>query len=275
MQFRIFSVVIGMDKIRFLIPNMFTALSLLLGLAAIFIMTAGVVRPSLTVKMITESRSLVLTGAWLMLWCVLLDKLDGFAAKALNSTSEFGAQFDSMADLVSFGIAPAILVPAYAYVANPEWFASNMPVLVISAFLFALCAAIRLARFNAIDCAEMAFWFRGLPTTIAGAFVTLAVIIIAKYYDASSSSKVLYLIPTLQIACAILMVSTLYLSKLVKRKSRLINIYQIINIAIAYIFGFAMLFPEYLMFLVLLYLIVGFIYGLIRRDYINAECSQK
>ena len=107
MFFRIISAVIDMDKIRFLIPNMFTALSLLLGLAAIFIMTAGVVRPSLTLAMISESRSLVLTGAWLILWCVLLDKLDGFAAKALNSTSEFGAQFDSMADLVSFGIAPA------------------------------------------------------------------------------------------------------------------------------------------------------------------------
>ena len=80
--------------LRYTIPNSFTAMSLLLGVGSIVTSQLG---------------ELELAG-WMIVWCGLLDVLDGVAARLLKATSTFGAEFDSMADLVAFGVAPAILV---------------------------------------------------------------------------------------------------------------------------------------------------------------------
>ena len=53
-------------------------------------------------------------AAWLIVWCTLLDKADGFLARLLDAQSEFGFQLDSLADLLSFGVAPAVLVVSHA-----------------------------------------------------------------------------------------------------------------------------------------------------------------
>jgi hypothetical protein len=81
-------------KLRYTIPNGFTALSLLLGVGSIVTGQLG---------------DLELAG-WMIVWCGLLDVLDGVAARLLKATSDFGAEFDSMADLVAFGVAPSMLV---------------------------------------------------------------------------------------------------------------------------------------------------------------------
>ena len=83
-----------MVKLRYTIPNSFTALSLLLGVGSIVTGQLG---------------NLELAG-WMIVWCGLLDVMDGLAARLLKATSDFGAEFDSMADLVSFGVAPGMLV---------------------------------------------------------------------------------------------------------------------------------------------------------------------
>ena len=75
-----------MDKLKYLVPNGFTAFSLLLGLASI-------------VHSVNGHYEL---AAWMILWGVLLDKLDGTAARIMNASSPFGAQLDSFADFVSF-----------------------------------------------------------------------------------------------------------------------------------------------------------------------------
>ena len=82
-----------MSKLRYLVPNAFTSMSLILGLISVVLSVRG--NPAL--------------AAWLILWGVLLDKLDGSAARLLNASSPFGAQLDPFADFVSFGIAPAAL----------------------------------------------------------------------------------------------------------------------------------------------------------------------
>ena len=82
-----------MIKLRYTIPNSFTALSLLLGVGSIVTGQLG---------------DLELAG-WMIVWCGLLDVLDGVAARLLKATSDFGAEFDSMADLVAFGVAPSML----------------------------------------------------------------------------------------------------------------------------------------------------------------------
>ena len=77
-------------------------------------------------------------------WAVLLDALDGRIARLANAASDFGVEFDSLADVLSFGIAPAVLAFAWGYGSVPQlnklaWGAS---------FLYLICGALRLARFN-------------------------------------------------------------------------------------------------------------------------------
>ena len=120
------------SKIRYTIPNSVTAFSLLLGLSSI----------------VTSQLGDLEFAAWLIVWCGLLDTLDGVIARSLKATSSFGAEFDSMADLIAFGVAPAILVlnagmqyGDIAYDTGQFW------VLLVAAGVFALAGAMRLARF--------------------------------------------------------------------------------------------------------------------------------
>ena len=115
-----------MIQLRYTIPNSFTALSLLLGVASI---------------VTTQLGDLELAG-WLIVWCGLLDVLDGVSARLLNATSNFGAEFDSMADLVSFGVAPAVLVlNAGMQIGNIEYESGQFYVLLAAIAVFVLAGA--------------------------------------------------------------------------------------------------------------------------------------
>ncbi len=94
---------------------------------------------------------------------IVLDGLDGRVARKLNATSKFGVEFDSFSDLVSFGIAPAVLVYNWCFKVPADEFG------VLVTFIFALCGASRLARFNIAD--ENLKSFSGLPTPGAAAAV--------------------------------------------------------------------------------------------------------
>jgi CDP-diacylglycerol--serine O-phosphatidyltransferase len=91
-----------MGKSRFILPNAFTSMNFLLGVFAICWVTGAF--SSFT------GADPIRTGAYFILLSVLLDKLDGFAARLVNASSEFGAQFDSLADLISFGLAPSFTI---------------------------------------------------------------------------------------------------------------------------------------------------------------------
>ncbi len=255
-----------MGKLKYLVPNFFTALSLLLGFVSILITSEGFLHAENTVSFFSHNGPYAILAAWVIVWCVLLDKLDGFSAKALNATSAFGAQFDSMADLVSFGIAPAMLAYGLAHAMGTELFMRSRIILAICMGFYALATAIRLARFNAVDVEELPDFFRGLPSTTAGGFVAMLAILLYTYRDVVGAEGIIITLEIGLLACGALMVSPLLLSKLKPRKSRFINIFQIVNIAIAYVCGFGMLIPEYLFFLILLYLSVGFTYGLIKKN---------
>jgi len=98
---------------------------------------------------------------------ILLDGLDGRVARRLNATSKFGIEFDSFSDLVSFGIGPAILVYSWCFKALADEFG------VFFSFVYALCAASRLARFNISDPNPKGFV--GLPTPGAAGMVAAVV----------------------------------------------------------------------------------------------------
>jgi CDP-diacylglycerol--serine O-phosphatidyltransferase len=259
---------------RFLVPNLFTGLNFLIGIYAILLMAEAMIPER-------SGRSIPLFGktplelaAWMITWCVLLDKLDGFMAKLLNASSEFGAQFDSLADLVAFGVAPALLVYYYLHSAAPEWAAAHRPLMIASLSVYVLCAALRLARYNAVDADGLKDWFHGLPSTFAGGFVALSVILHSQYGLAGAFPFSLTMLPLLLILTGLLMVSPLYLPKLTRRKSGALNALQIGNVFAGYVCGFGMIFPEYLYLLLLVYGVFGFGTGLSRRAEIEATLPE-
>jgi len=214
-------------------------------------------------------------GAHFIIFCTLLDKLDGFAARAFNASSEFGAQFDSLADLIAFGIAPAFMMLfAYKNLAA-DWYETHKIALFAGSAIYMLCAAMRLAKYNAMDSDSYPDYFSGMPSTFAGVANAILMVLLCKHDFFASFQNMLYIPLMVLVLTGILMVSPLFLSKLKKRKSLVINIIQVANIVGAYVAGFAMMFTEYLMFLVLTYFIIGFSYGLINRNKIISEQERK
>ena len=207
-------------------------------------------------------------AAWLIVWCGLLDTLDGMAARLLKATSSFGAEFDSMADLVSFGVAPAILVfNAGLQLAGIDLESGQFWVLIVACGVFVLAGAMRLARFNLATDQPRTGWFTGVPITVAGGGLISSLILVLIRHDDISILFPLHLyFPVLMFVLAIMMVSRLRFPKAVKRKSNFINAFQIINIAAIFICGIFRIYPEYLLSIGVFLLIAGTIAGRITRD---------
>lgn len=262
-----------MTRTRFIVPNLFTGFNFLLGIAAILITVESLTQSDPSIPILGSEKAPLELAAWLVVWCTLLDKLDGFAAKVLKASSDFGAQFDSMADLVAFGVTPGLLVYFFAQATDDAWFRSHRLILLVSACLYMLCAALRLARFNAIDVDEVKDYFHGLASTFAGGFTALTVILFHRYEMASRYEGSLIVFPVLLTLLGLLMVSPFYLPKLVRRQSKALNTFQFANVAFSYVVGFAMVFPEYLYGLLIVYAVFGFGYGFLNRDRIAGGAS--
>ncbi|MDR1829327.1 MAG: CDP-alcohol phosphatidyltransferase family protein [Candidatus Fibromonas sp.] len=253
-----------MQRAKFIVPNAFTSINFLLGVASICC-SAG----------LFGIKDPVFIGAQLIIYCTLLDKLDGFAARAFNASSDFGAQFDSLADLIAFGVAPAfMLMFAYKNFAA-EWFDSHHVAIFAGSAVYMVCAAMRLAKYNALDSDSYPDYFSGMPSTFAGVANAIFMVLLCKYKFFNSCQELFYIPLVTLVLTGILMISPLFLAKLKKRKSRIVNIFQVINIVIAYVAGFAMIIPEYLMALVLIYFIIGFGYGIINRGSIISDQGNK
>ncbi len=259
-------------KTRFIVPNLFTGLNFMLGIFSILI-TASFYHFSEEFSRTILGKEPLMIGAWMITWCVLLDKLDGFAAKVMNASSDFGAQFDSMADLISFGVAPAVLLYFYIFKLDQSWFSNHLPLMLISLSVYVLCASMRLARYNAIDSDELTGYFHGLPSTFAGGFIAVSVLLFNSYKPYQYSQGFYYILPILLIVMGILMVSPLFLPKLVKRKSKWLNLLQISGIVLGYICGFGMIFPEFLYAASLTYGVVGFGFTIYRKGLIDLQST--
>ncbi len=241
-----------MVRLRYTIPNGFTALSLLLGLGSIVTTQIGELE----------------FAAWLIVWCGLLDTLDGLAARLLKATSSFGAEFDSMADLVSFGVAPAVLVfNAGLQLGGIEVDSGQFWVLLTACGVFVLAGAMRLARFNIATGKPRTGWFTGVPITACGGGLVSSLILVLIYHQDISTLLPLHLyFPVLMFVLAILMVSRLRFPKVVVRKSNIVNVFQFTNIAAIFYCGIFRVFPEYLFGIGMFLLVAGIIAGRITRD---------
>jgi CDP-diacylglycerol--serine O-phosphatidyltransferase len=238
--------------LRYTIPNSFTALSLLLGLASIATTQVGDLE----------------FAAWMIVWCGLLDTMDGVAARVLNATSSFGAEFDSMADLVSFGVAPAMLVFNLGLqYGEVELETGQFWVLLAACGVFVLTGAMRLARFNLTSDVPHGGWFTGIPITAAGGgLISSMVIVMIKHEDISTVLPLHLYLPVLMFILGILMVSRIRFPKATLRKCMIINAFQIINIALIFYCGIFRVYPEYLFGIGIFLLIAGTIAGRITRD---------
>jgi len=144
----------NLKKGIFLLPNLFTSLNLFCGFYAIIAAIDG--------KFLPAAISIVIAGVF--------DNLDGKIARVTGTTSKFGVEYDSLADLISFGIAPALMI--YLWALKPfgriGW---------LAAFLFMACGALRLARFNTQVGTIDSDYFVGLPIP-AGAGMNAATVLL-------------------------------------------------------------------------------------------------
>jgi CDP-diacylglycerol--serine O-phosphatidyltransferase len=137
------------DRLRVTAPSVFTTANMACGFASVLL----------------AFREHFAWAAGIIFLSILLDIADGFVARKVGATTPFGVQLDSMADLISFGMAPAVLVHTWALDAWPvaAWG---------GAFLWLACAAFRLARFNVtVDPVADKRYFVGLPSPGAAAVI--------------------------------------------------------------------------------------------------------
>ncbi len=175
--------------VRMLVPNFFTLLGLCAGLTSI--------------RMGIEGRYDMALAAIVFAAC--LDGLDGRIARLLKASSRFGAELDSLADFVNFGVAPAFLLF--------NWGLLNLKLGWVCVMMFALGSALRLARFNAAIDDDKPKWqsnfFTGMPTPAAAIAVLLPVYIHALGFEVMKQPYVLTLVLLYTLTIAIMMVSTI------------------------------------------------------------------
>jgi CDP-diacylglycerol--serine O-phosphatidyltransferase len=206
------------SRIYFL-PNLMTAGNLFCGFGAVIkciqarLLTDGG-EYALSHQMASWS-ALYTQAVWLILAAVVFDSLDGRLARMGGRTSLFGAEFDSLADVVSFGMAPAlmmfflILAPREDY----QWFREFGWLI---AFIYLLCGAVRLARFNVITNPllhraelESNKDFVGLPIpAAAGTVATMVLLLLNMSANAKELRQMTLALPLILILVSFLMVST-------------------------------------------------------------------
>lgn len=148
-------------------------------------------------------------GAWLLLVAMLFDAADGRLARMRRSATEFGGQLDSLADIVSFGAAPAFL--AYRFVLSFDHIAAFTGKAAWTAgLIYVICAALRLARFNVENTTDATSHraFKGLPSPGAAGLVATMVIFLGDL-GTSLPTFVVPLVPVITIVAAVLMVTNL------------------------------------------------------------------
>ncbi len=196
------------------------------------------------------------TSAIALFVAMILDGLDGRVARLTNTQSEFGVQYDSLSDMVSFGIAPALVM----YL----WALSSLGKLgLFAAFVHAAGGALRLARFNTqVEVADKRY-FQGLPSPAAAAILAGGLWISIEYGYPVESIKYLILMTT--IATGLLMVSNFRYSSF-KEIDPKRKVPFVVAIVIMLAIGFVMAQPQTMLFLLAVsYAISGPVVTLILR----------
>jgi CDP-diacylglycerol--serine O-phosphatidyltransferase len=264
----------GVKKGLYLIPSAFTAANIGSGFYAIMAALRGFqfIGTGSETDLIIASGYLdyaaIAIGA-----AVVFDMLDGRIARMTKTTTEIGIQLDSIADIVTFGLAPAVLAYVWGYGASLEEGSSLHRLAWFLSFMYLMCGAFRLARFNVQSSRPRVLAqgtvkvdkksFVGLPIPVAGGLIAAIIHFVPKplvYYGAERAELYSILLMVLMGLLSLLMVSTLRFSsfKEIGTKSRSM---RTIILAIAFLM-LVLLYSRY----VLLGLATGYIlYGLLSR----------
>ncbi len=173
----------SMRKGIYILPNLFTATSLFCGFFSLL--------RTLQEDFYAAAIFILISG--------LLDGMDGRVARYTNTTSRFGVEFDSLADVIAFGVAPGMLVFAWALepFGRLGW---------LAAFLYVVCGALRLGRYNIQVNTVESRYFSGLPIPAAAGLIATGILVFYKLGDIGVSKHLTVLIATYILA--FLMVST-------------------------------------------------------------------
>ncbi len=222
----------------YILPNLMTTCNLFAGFYSV----------------IQALRGNFLWAAYAIVVAAIFDQLDGRLARLTRSTSKFGAEYDSICDVISFGMAPAILLFLWALepFGRVGW---------VACFLFVACGALRLARFNVQATIVEKNYFQGLPIPMAAGIVASAVLAFTDLgWEALGSRLLLFM----TILLAFVMVSTFrYRSfKDIDLKERMPFQYLILGVGIIVVVALR---PEVMLFVLFMsYAVLGAIFGIFK-----------
>jgi CDP-diacylglycerol---serine O-phosphatidyltransferase len=169
-------------------PNWFTGAGLFCGMYAIILATG------------IQGEQNFYKAASMILFAAVFDLLDGRVARITKTGSAFGTQLDSLVDMVSFGLAPAILLYAWGMEALGS-------LGLVGAFVFALCVSFRLARFNIEVADKQDEFVSGLTCTMAGSTIAAAVMTHAKLHGGGEAYEHPMYVWLITLVLSVLMVS--------------------------------------------------------------------
>lgn len=197
----------------YLLPNSLTAGNLFFGFLAILrcIQANDATDPVIITQYYKQA-------VWFILFGVICDALDGRVARLGGRESLFGKEFDSIADIISFGVAPALMMIFLVLTPTIETYPIFLQISWLIGFVYLLCAGVRLARFNVLthpmlppaqqlkDTKD----FLGLPVPAAAGMIASLVLVITSLESPNFNSRSLaLLIPPFMLAIAFLMVSSI------------------------------------------------------------------
>ncbi|MEZ4358804.1 MAG: CDP-alcohol phosphatidyltransferase family protein [Kofleriaceae bacterium] len=249
-------------RIRYLAPNAITAASMMFGMVSLW----------------SAHQHNYSLAAWMIIYAVLTDRLDGVVARLLKATSDLGVQLDSFADFLNFGVAPAFL--SFSYLSERRdlpYFEPGWPRFALMATCggWVLSAVFRLARYNITSDEKVPTKiFFGIPTTLAGGLMAIWFLVFLKYdpgYREFGGPKLLgdfvtplavwrYL-PLALIVGAYLMASTLPMPKVGRTRSKALTVFVAANLLLGYVASFAMVLPDLTAWLPSAWIIIFLIWG--------------
>ena len=254
--------------LRYLAPNLITAGGIVLGLLSIEATCFGRYD----------------AAAWFILFAVMTDRLDGLAARLLKASTDMGVQLDSLADLITFGLAPALLV-YFSLASSPELpfqDGGGRALLFAAAAIWVLAACFRLARYNirpADANPKKPRIFFGVPTTLAAGVFAVWYLCLLKYSPDNGAlmqintdevrllgswhtpDKAWYGFPIYLFVGGFLMASNLRMPKLGLMRSKLATIFVLTNVALCCGGTIVHMYPDYIVWpptaWILLFLVWG------------------
>jgi CDP-diacylglycerol--serine O-phosphatidyltransferase len=225
---------------RSIVPNFFTVGNMFSGFLAVII--------------VLNNRDLTL-ASWLIVLAAFLDAMDGKVARFTKTSSKFGVEYDSFADVVSFGLAPSILIYAF-------YFSTWKTVGIFISFFPLLFGSIRLARFNVQLSGLNKSSFNGLPSPAAAITLATYIIFTSKYFPGNVFPKILLL---LTFVTSTLMISTLSYNVMPNLtfkgdlKQKIMLTLLIVGVTSLFFFPQALFFPYCVIYM--LSGVVGYMFG--------------